>query len=145
MLIGPGRWATKSPEMGVPVSFAEINTVSVLCEVAAMHEYFVPEVSLGTHFFNDLVEMDMLYLAIYPQKKNNTLNNGFFDTSENMLKHLLPDASSWGSVIQVIDGTNRKDGLNICLNADVTSQNAVCYLGITQMTSGRTNPKKKTV
>ncbi|MCL5095961.1 MAG: PEP/pyruvate-binding domain-containing protein [Candidatus Omnitrophica bacterium] len=68
MLVGPGRWGTSMPSLGVPVSFAEINTVSVLAEVAVMHEGLVPDVSLGTHFFNDLVEMDMLCLAIFPEK-----------------------------------------------------------------------------
>jgi len=132
MLIGPGRWATSSPEMGVPVSFAEINTVSVLCEVAAMHEHLIPEVSLGTHFFNDLVEMDMLYFALYPQKYNNILQSEFFQKSENMLERLLPDASALASVVRVIDAKKRKDGLSICLNADVTKQSAVCYLGVPQ-------------
>jgi len=51
MLVGPGRWGTSMPSLGVPVSFAEINTASVVCELALMHEGLVPDVSLGTHFF----------------------------------------------------------------------------------------------
>lgn len=66
MLIGPGRWGTSMPSLGVPVSFAEINTAAVLCELTVMHAGLIPDVSLGTHFFNDLVEMDMLYLAVSP-------------------------------------------------------------------------------
>jgi hypothetical protein len=135
MLVGPGRWATSSPEMGVPVTFAEINAASVLCEVAAMHEHLIPEVSLGTHFFNDLVEMDMLYFAIHPQKYDNVLNDQFLNGSKNMLEHLLPDEKKWSSVVKVIDGTNQKDGLSICLSADVTKQSAVCYLGARQTTT----------
>ncbi len=83
MLIGPGRWATTTPALGVPVSFAEINTVSVLCEVALMHEGLIPEVSLGTHFFNDLVEMDMFYFAIHPQRYDNALNAALFEQCAN--------------------------------------------------------------
>jgi hypothetical protein len=127
MLIGPGRWATSSPEMGVPVSFAEINTVSVLCEAATMHEHLVPEVSLGTHFFNDLVEMDMLYFALYPQRYDNIFKSEFFHKSENKLEQLLPDATALKAVVRVIDA-QEKDGFSICLNADVTKQSAVCYL-----------------
>ena len=55
------------PMLGVPVSFSEIDTVAVLCEIVAMRENLVPDVSLGTHFFNDLVEMDMLYFAVDPR------------------------------------------------------------------------------
>jgi len=42
MLAGPGRWGTTMPLLGVPVSFAEIDTVSVLCEIVAMRENLVP-------------------------------------------------------------------------------------------------------
>ena len=48
----------------------------MLCEIVAMREDLVPDVSLGTHFFNDLVEMDMLYLALFPGRKDNSWNRG---------------------------------------------------------------------
>lgn len=69
MLIGPGRWGTTTPSLGVPVSFAEIDTATVLCEIVAMREDLVPDVSLGTHFFNDLVEMDVLYWRSFPAER----------------------------------------------------------------------------
>ncbi|MDX9703838.1 MAG: PEP/pyruvate-binding domain-containing protein [Candidatus Auribacterota bacterium] len=128
MLIGPGRWATSTPELGVPVSFAEINKASILCEVAAMHENLIPEISLGTHFFNDLVEMDMLYVAVPPQKSNCYVNGKFFDTRRNMLAKLIPQAEIWASAVRVIDSPTDPDNLSICLNADVLTQKAVCYL-----------------
>jgi len=129
MLVGPGRWATTTPSLGVPVNFAEINTVSILCEVAAMHEGLIPEVSLGTHFFNDLVEMDMLYFAVYPQRYDNALNKEFFNTTKNHLLQLIPDAKAWDKAVKVVDGDHIPGGLSICLNADVTKQNVICYLG----------------
>src|SRR3990172_7098880 len=90
LLLGPGRWVTKMPSLGVPVSFAEIATISVLCEVVAMGKHVIPNVSLGTHFFNDLVESNMLYLAVFPKGKGSFLNEGFFLRSENRLPQLLP-------------------------------------------------------
>lgn len=132
MLVGPGRWATSSPELGVPITFAEMNTVSVLCEIAAMHEHLIPEVSLGTHFFNDLVETDMLYFALQPQKYDNILNEEFFVKSKNMLEKLLPEEKKWKTAVKVVDGVGQKENLNICLSADVTKQCAVCYLGAVQ-------------
>ena len=77
MLLGPGRWGTSSPELGVPVNFVEINRMSVLCEIVTMRENLVPDVSLGTHFLNELVEMNMLYMALFPQQQN-YLNERFF-------------------------------------------------------------------
>ncbi len=125
MLIGPGRWATSTPELGVPVSFAEINRVSILCEVAAMHENLIPEISLGTHFFNDLVEMDMLYLAVYPQKQNNLINGEAFSNVRNILTDLIPDAAPWQSVVRVIE-PSIAEGQSILLYADVLKQSAIC-------------------
>ncbi len=128
LLVGPGRWATTDPSLGVPVSFSEINTVSILCEVVVMHEGLVPEASLGTHFFNDLVEADMLYCAIYPKKDGNILNQEFFSKSENRLTSLIPEAKSYSSSVKVIDGTGDNTGLRICVNSDVSRQRLTCYL-----------------
>ncbi len=127
MLIGPGRWATSTPELGVPVSFAEISKASILCEVAAMHENLIPEVSLGTHFFNDLVEMDMLYLALYPQRENNRINGEAFSPAHNILTRLIPDAAPWASAVSVIDASRAAGHRSIQLHADVLKQNAICY------------------
>lgn len=128
MLVGPGRWGTTTPSLGVPVSFAEINTVQALCEVAVMHEGLIPEPSLGTHFFNDLVEMDMLYIALYPDKEESIFNRKFFKEAENNLGSLLPDAESWSSVVRVFDATSSRQDRRILLNVNVLKQSAMCYL-----------------
>lgn len=122
MLVGPGRWGTTTPSLGVPVSFAEINTVSVICEIATMHDGLVPDVSLGTHFFNDLVEFNMLYMALYPNRKDNKFDDQFFLRAPNRLFELLPDASAWIETVKVID---MKD---VLLSVDSMKQKAVCYV-----------------
>ena len=123
MLIGPGRWGTTSPSLGVPVSFSEINTVSVICELALMHEGLVPDISLGTHFFNDLVEMDMLYLAVYPNRAESIYRAEFFEQADNRLSEILPDAAEWSNVVRVIDG---KTALG--LHMDTLRQKGICYV-----------------
>ncbi|OPY34247.1 MAG: phosphoenolpyruvate synthase [Methanomassiliicoccales archaeon PtaU1.Bin124] len=128
LLIGPGRWATADPFLGVPVSFSEINEVSVLCEVMSMHEGLVPEASLGTHFFNDLVEANMLYCAIYPTKEGNVLDKEFLAGAKNMLASLIPEAKPFSSSVKVIDGSNVKKGLQVCVKSDVMKQRLICYL-----------------
>jgi len=128
MLLGPGRWGTKMPSLGVPVFFSEINTVSIICEMAAMHEGLTPDLSLGTHFFNDMVEMNMLYMSFYPQKKDNVFNEDFLLQLPNRLTDLFPEASSWCNTVKVIHGQDITDGQKIYLNADSMKQRAVLYI-----------------
>ncbi len=128
MLLGPGRWGTSTPSLGVPVSFAEINTASVLCEIVGMHGEVVPDVSLGTHFFNDLVEANMLYFAVFQGKKGNRLNEAFFERGRNRLEDLLPEEGRWSDVVRVIDVSDISDGRVLYLNANSPGQRAVCYL-----------------
>jgi hypothetical protein len=112
----------------VPVSFAEIETASVICEVVGEEMEVVPDVSLGTHFFNDLVEADMLYMAIHPARGKDALNRKFLAESPNRLADLLPDDAEWEGVVRVIDLPRAVDGRQLCLNADSFRQRAVCYL-----------------
>jgi len=128
MLMGPGRWGTTTPSLGVPVSFAEINTVSAICEIVAMREDLVPDVSLGTHFFSDLVEMDILYLALFPTRDGNFLNQSFLESAPNRLNDLVPRASTYAHVIKVIDRPHDHDWRVMKLNANTLKQKAVCYL-----------------
>jgi hypothetical protein len=124
MLIGRGRWATMSPELGVPVSFSEINTVSILCEVLSMHEGLVPEASLGTHFFNDLVESDMVYCAVHPGKEGSVIDQEFFERAENRLTSLLPEAAGLEKAVKVIDA----DGCKMRLCSDVLKQTFALFI-----------------
>jgi pyruvate,water dikinase len=125
MLIGPGRWGTHSPALGIPVSFTEISRAAVICEVVAMHERLIPDVSLGTHFFNDLVEHDMLYVAYFPKKTGNSLDEAWFRRAPNRLPELEPNAGALSEVVRVIDCGN--SGQPIWLRADPTVQQALVF------------------
>lgn len=128
LLIGPGRWGTSSPELGVPVRFAEIARAAVLCEIVSMHNGMVPDVSLGTHFFSDLVETGILYLALFPQRHDNWLNGAFFDQQPNRLAELLPAAAEWVNCLKVVDLPNPVNPAVLRLNADTLKQRVFCYL-----------------
>ena len=138
MLLGPGRWGTTTPSLGVPVRFADINTVSILCEIVAMREDLVPDVSLGTHFLNELVEMDMLYLALFPTRADNSLDKAFFEDQPNHLAKLLPDAAGWAHAVRVFDPTGFR------LHANCLKQKVVCYLeeGAKQAPAGDRSPAR---
>jgi hypothetical protein len=124
-LAGPGRWATSSPSLGVPVSFHEINTVSTICEIAEMHENLYPDVSLGTHFFNDLVENDMLYIALNPRKTESVFNRDKLNNFENkLIEQISAGAIEYKNILKVIESTEPK----IKLYADPVKQEAILYL-----------------
>ena len=127
LLVGPGRWGTAEPALGVPVSFAEISRVSALCEVIEMREGLVPDVSLGTHFFNDLVEMQVLYLALIPGKKGNGLNTSLIEQAPNHLAALIPAEAAWANAVRVIDPADLPGGRALHLRADALRQRAICY------------------
>ena len=133
MLIGPGRWGTTTPSLGVPVSFAEISSVSILCEVVAMRDDLVPDVSLGTHFFGELVETDVLYLALFPKKKGNHLNTDLLERLPNRLAEILPDAAGLSDVLRVIELSHIQRDKVLRLYADALKQAAVCYFDLVDM------------
>jgi pyruvate,water dikinase len=128
MLLGPGRWGTSTPSLGIPVSFAEINTVSILCEIVAMRDDFVPDVSLGTHFFSDLIEFEILYIGLFPTRENNVLNKRFFSELPNRVIELVPGAAKWAEAVRVIDGADMPEGKVMRLYANTFNQKVVCYL-----------------
>lgn len=129
MLLGPGRWGTSSPDLGIPVHFAEISRVSVLCEIVTMRENLIPDVSLGTHFLNELVEMNILYLALFPRQQANALNERFFLDAPNRLAELVPSAAAWGDSIRVVDLNGRDSAV---LLADAGQQIARLFLARTR-------------
>jgi hypothetical protein len=130
MVIGPGRWGTSSPSLGIPVSFTDINRAEILCEIVTMHEDLVPDVSLGTHFLNELVELNMLYLALFPSQSGNYLNEDFFESSLSRLTELVPGSEKWADTVRVIDAPRDPDGTpDISLAADAMTQRVICFVG----------------
>jgi hypothetical protein len=111
----------------VPVSFAEISRVTALCEVIEMREGLVPDVSLGTHFFNDLVETQVLYLALIPGKEGNRVNTDFVEQAPNRLPALIPEEAAWANAVRVIDPSGLLGGRVLRLHADALKQSAICY------------------
>ena len=122
MLIGPGRWGTTDPSAGVPVRFSEINNVSVLCEVSYPPGGFMPELSFGSHFFLDLVEAQIFYVAIFPEKEDVRFDDKWLDSLPNILGELLPDAAKYSEIIRVCDFK----GKELKLLSDIASQRVVC-------------------
>jgi hypothetical protein len=122
VLIGPGRWGSRGDiKLGVGVTYSDINNTCALIEVARQKGNYVPELSFGTHFFQDLVEADIRYLPLYPDDEDTVFNEGFLRRKKNILAELLPEYERLSDVIHVIDVPDVTDGqiLRILLNADL--------------------------
>jgi hypothetical protein len=124
LLIGPGRWGTSTPSLGVPVRFSEINRVSALVEIAQAGSGVMPELSFGTHFFQDLVEAGIFYIALFPEAEGVLFNVEWFNSRENDLKTLLAEGSRYEEVVRV-QNVDRKD---LYLMADIVSQRVLCCI-----------------
>jgi hypothetical protein len=122
-LLGPGRWGTTTPAMGVPITFSEINKITVVAEIAYRDGSLIPDLSFGTHFFQDLVEMDIFYMAIYPEKEKVFFNSRWLESLPNRLAELLPQDSRFEDVVKVYDVKDK----DLRLVSDVIKQKLVCY------------------
>jgi hypothetical protein len=120
MLMGPGRWGTTTPSLGIPVHFTELCNMSVICEVASNETGFMPELSYGSHFFQDLVETGIFYVAIFDGQKDVVYHPDRILESENILESILPQSAQYKDVIHIA----RTDGMEIF--SDIVTQTLLC-------------------
>ncbi|MBN2344551.1 MAG: pyruvate, phosphate dikinase [Deltaproteobacteria bacterium] len=128
VLVGPGRWGTRMPSLGVPITSSDISNVSAMCELDIMHEGLIPDLSLGTHFFHELVESNILYIGYFSARPDNSLHMQFLTQTHNRLEELLPEENRWENVVRVIDSTAT---IPLYLSADLQQQSAKLF-GIEQ-------------
>jgi len=121
ILIGPGRWGSRGDiKLGVNVTYSDINNTAMLAEIARKRGNYVPDLSFGTHFFQDLVEASIRYLPLYPDDPGTVFNERFLRESENELGSLAPEFAQLGEVVRVVDVPKACPGmvLRVLMNAD---------------------------
>jgi pyruvate, water dikinase len=128
ILVGPGRWGSNDIRLGVPVRFADINNSRMLVEVARPQYGFSPEVSFGTHFFQDLVESNIHYLPLYPEEAGNRFKEEFFTKTPNILTDLAPDDADVADVLRVIHIPAVAHDRKLFIAMDGESDEALAYL-----------------
>lgn len=102
ILVGPGRWGSNDLLLGVPVTYADINHARMLVEVAREKDGYVPEVSFGTHFFQDLIEANILYLPLYPDDPACQWNAAFFNADHRPIGEFVRGSTDLSDVIRII-------------------------------------------
>ncbi|MFW6336399.1 MAG: PEP/pyruvate-binding domain-containing protein, partial [Phycisphaeraceae bacterium] len=123
LLIGPGRWGTSTPELGVPVRYAQIHNMAGLIELSTETAGVAPELSYGTHFFQDLVESQTFYAALAADRPGCMVHASYLERYPDRAGELLrDDEHATRGMLRVCDVPDGK----LRLLADVISQEAVC-------------------
>ena len=107
MLIVPGRVGTTSPELGVPTSFADISAYDIICETEESRAGYNPELSYGSHIFQDLVEAEILYTAIFQGEKTKHYSPEKLEISKDLIGE-LEFSDVLEGVVHVYDVSDRK-------------------------------------
>lgn len=129
ILIGPGRWGSRGDiKLGVKVKYSDINNTVALIEVARQKGNYVPDLSFGTHFFQDLVEAKIKYLPLYPDNENIIFNEKILMNNNNLLFKLLPQYKYLENIIYVTDISSIFKGniANLLMNGDI--EEAICFI-----------------
>lgn len=130
--IGPGRWGTSNPELGVKVGYSDIYNARALIELTGGGTGPAPEPSFGTHFFQDLMESNTYPLAIYLEDEDVVFDRTFFYESPNRIgQHLSEEilarhAFLWDSV-RLIDVKDVRPDHHLELIMDDEKGKAVCF------------------
>lgn len=141
ILIGPGRWGSRGDiKLGVPVTYSDINNTAVLVEVARQRGNYLPDLSFGTHFFQDLVEASIRYLPLYPDDSATAFNEIFLRRSHNVLKDLLPEFAHLEDTLRVIDVPLETGGLTMCVLMNADLDQAVAFLSPRLQRAGAIEP-----
>ncbi|MDO4650520.1 MAG: PEP/pyruvate-binding domain-containing protein, partial [Eubacteriales bacterium] len=122
MLFAPGRICTSSPELGVPSTFAEISEFNVVCEISESGAGYMPELSYGSHIFQDLVEAGILYAALSDSNETQSFRPDMLKNYENVLSSLAPSYAELGEIIQVYHVTDER----LMLYYDMPGEHLLC-------------------
>ncbi|HEX9013559.1 MAG TPA: PEP/pyruvate-binding domain-containing protein [Anaerolineaceae bacterium] len=126
--IGPGRWGTTNPDLGVPIEYADIYNSRALVELTGRGVGTAPEPSFGTHFFQDLLEAHIFPLAVNMDDENAVFNQGFFSQAPSCLSDWIPTDASMGDALCLIDIHAARPGCRLDLIMENAPAQAVAFL-----------------
>lgn len=128
ILMGPGRWGSANLDLGVRVTYADIFNTKVLVEMAVAQGGHIPELSYGTHFFQDLVESGIHSLPLHLVEGDGRFHWHFFNQSANFLASLSPQDAALSDYLKVIDIAASASNLRLNVLMDGANDKAIGYL-----------------
>jgi hypothetical protein len=126
ILIGPGRWGSVDPLLGVPVTYADIFNTKVLVELAVEQQGAIPEPSYGTHFFQDLVEAQIYPVGLFPDQPGDLFRGDWMLRARNWLDDLVPGISGPKDCVRLVNIPGEFGGRKLDIVMD--GETAVAYL-----------------
>jgi hypothetical protein len=128
-LMGPGRWGSNDINLGVRVTYASINKAKLLMEISFAKEGYTPEVSYGTHFFQDLVEADIVIVPLFPDDQNAVFNEAILLDSQSILSEIAPEFKDCKDVVRVIHVPSVRNNQFLHVYMDVLNQKGIGFFG----------------
>ncbi|MFZ5911569.1 MAG: PEP/pyruvate-binding domain-containing protein [Chloroflexota bacterium] len=126
--VGPGRWGTSTPDLGVHVAYGDIHNTLALVELSGEAIGASPEPSFGTHFFQDLMEAHIYPLAIFLDDKDARFNHDFFYETPNRLLKFISVDRRLIRTLRLLAVKDYRPGHHIDLVMDGQKGRAVAYL-----------------
>ena len=128
IFVGPGRWGSTNTDLGVPVSYSDIYNTRALVELSGKEIGDAPEPSLGTHFFQDLLEAQIFPLAIFLDDPQSLFQPSFFYHTPNSLGNFVPADEQLKEHLRVIEVDRYRQNHTIRLVMNEENSTAVGYL-----------------
>jgi hypothetical protein len=128
VLIGPHRWGSNNPDLGVKVTYADIYNTRMLIELVPGSGAESGEPSYGTHFFQDLVEANIFPLAINVDDERGFFHTAHFTGAPNLLAQLSPKDADFADVVQVYNLPATCGGKTLSVVMDASSEEALGFL-----------------
>ena len=128
IIIGPGRWGSSNSDLGVPVNYGDIYHTRALVELAGQGVGDAPEPSLGTHFFQDLIESQIYPLAIYLDDPASIFNKKFFEETPNRVEEFIEIDARLLPALKVIRVTDFRPGAHMRIVMSDEKSQAVAYV-----------------
>ena len=126
--VGPGRWGSLNTDLGVYVCYSDICNTGALVEVSGKGVGIAPEPSLGTHFFQDLMEAQIFPLAVNLDEPDVSFRRDFFYTSPNSITRWIKCTEGTCQAIRLIAVSDFRPGHHLDLAMDDEAGLAVAYL-----------------
>jgi hypothetical protein len=126
--IGPGRWGTSTPDLGVHVAYGDIYNARALVELSGESVGTSPEPSFGTHFFQDLMEAHIYPLAVFLDDKGVIFNRDFFEKTPNKVLKFIKLEKRLTRTLRLLAVKDFRPGHHMDLVMDGQKGRAVAYL-----------------
>ncbi|RLD52635.1 MAG: phosphoenolpyruvate synthase [Bacteroidetes bacterium] len=116
ILIGPGRWGSSDPWLGIPVVWSQISAARLIVE-SGLENYQI-EPSQGTHFFQNLTSFKVGYFTINPFKKDGFWDLDFLSEAEAVYEDHFVKHIRFNSELLIKIDSKRSKGIIIKPNDD---------------------------